>query len=260
LLHTLSKHKQKGKERKGKHNMAINCEWLDTPISEGLYWSYDPEKGVLHGRNRQQSSSIRITSIIGNKDPREVVNALNEASKKFNNPKLEDFNFSKPGSRIAMVKELRGCRDLGLKEAKELVESLLQEDQGGLPFTPYSGIPELEGMGYFPFEPTQPFPLEGAEVLGYNICDKPQEVSEVIAWSVDLYLDTFLIRPCFMLLESGLGWNPVDKVLVMVGARPGTSFLECETHEEAVQGIEILRKAFKAGEESMKQKVVKAMT
>lgn len=196
---------------------------IGSPI---YYWSVDDEG--ING-TAVRSNAIYIPLSLGIEEKQEWCNKLNACTKKIHKGAI--FSSVGPNHKISMIKELRYALGLDLREAKQMVEDYLSTGKmRSLPFVLYSGVPELEGYGYLPFCENQPCPIEMAEVLGYTIAEKKQEVTPCTRWGVVFFLGSYLAIPHFP-EDAALGWDGEN--VIIINNHYQSMMYSCDDKEEA---------------------------
>lgn len=212
---------------------------IGSPI---YYWSVD-EDGLIGASINSNAISLHLDLITEEKQ--EWCDRLNAATKEIHNGSI----FTKVGCshKISMIKELRYALGLGLKEAKEAVENYLSTGRmKPLPFVLYSGVPELEGYGYFPFCENQPCPIEMAEVLGYDIAEEKQEVTPCTRWGIIFFFSSYIVISHFP-EDAALGWDGNNVITINQSVESKDMLYSCGDKQEAGEIALLLNKAYKKG-------------
>lgn len=182
----------------------------------------------------------------------EWVSKLNAATKEAHQGPL----FTRVGQeyKISMIQEIRASHGFGLKDAKEFVEDYLDNGGNGttLPFILYTGVNALEGLGYFPFKETQPYPIEMAEVLGYTIAKEKQEVVPAGRWGVYLSYGEYKIAADFN-DEVSLGWDGEN--VIRVGDTYRDYVYLCSHKAEAQSVAGLMTEAHRTGYNTAMEKI-----
>lgn len=221
---------------------------IETPI---YYWSVD-EDGITGMAIRSNALSIPLS--LSTEEKQDWCNKLNAVTKEIHTGSI--FSLVGPNNKISMIKELRTAMNLGLKEAKEMVEDYLSTGKmKTLSFILYSGVPELEGYGYFPFCENQPCPIEMAEVLGYSIASEKQYVSPCTHWGVVFFLGSYLIVPHFP-EDAALGWDG-DNVIRVEKINPDNMLYSCGSKKEADEIALLMNNAYRKGIASAVDKMMR---
>lgn len=115
-----------------------------------------------------------------------------------------------------------------------------------LPFVLYSGVPELDGYGYFPLCQNQPCPAEMAEVLGYAIAEEKQEVIPCTQWGVVFSYGNYHVVPHFP-EDAALGWDGESVIIINQRVESKDMLYSCGDKQEAEKIALLLNKAYKKG-------------
>lgn len=206
------------------------------------YWSVEDDSIV---GSAVRSNAIIIPLSLSTEERQGWCDKLNAATKEVHAGSI--FSLVGHEHKISMIKELRTAMGFGLKEAKQMVENYLSTGKmKTLPFILYSGVPELEGYGYFPLCENQPCPMEMAEVLGYSIAIEKQQVTPCTHWGVVFSSGSYRVVPHFP-EDAALGWDGESVIIIINQPRP-EDILYSSTDKAIVAEVALLmNKAFLKG-------------
>lgn len=228
--------------------------WLARPgcfAELGQYWYVDGEDLINDHPSRTGGSRNWQTQGF---DVHQIAREFNRVTKENNFGNLKFSQLVVQENKIACIKEVRAQLGLDLKEAKNLVEDIIY---GGstpsLPFTPYKGVKELEGMGYFPFKETRPFPLEAADILGYKI-GEAQEIALPTYWGISFLLNKYRVEPGWANNVS-LGWDPHQQKVVRKD-NPSDYITTYTSYQEAIRVSKLMTLGYNTGLQKAREAVL----
>lgn len=119
---------------------------------------------------------------------------------------------------------------------------------GDSPFTLYTGVPDLEGFGYFPGFPLCPVPVETAEVIGCEVAEVKQKVEMPSYWLISFsFKDAkYFVRPDWD-TKCPLVWDPTSQEIKECPGESGKYEGIFSSLHKANSVCKLMNKAFSMG-------------